>query len=53
MTLGELVIEHPDWLEYEMVVYNDKNEYDFIGESGDVYLVPDDIGGKLIVFAGN
>ena len=63
MTLRELVQEHPDWLDYEMVIYRSDGEYEYVGQSASVYDAPEwedvpnedarETGKTLIVFSGN
>ncbi len=55
MTLRELIEEHPDWMDYDMVVYDDLNAcLDYIGASGNVQIsVGDDSDKPVILFSGN
>ena len=62
MTLRELVDQHPDWLDNDIVVGSD-GYYHYVGASGDVYLDYEykdsengdakKTGRKIIVFVGN
>jgi hypothetical protein len=57
MTLRELVEKHPDWLDYEMAIYREDGELDYVGASGDVYVndAYDDEGdiARVVIFSGN
>jgi hypothetical protein len=52
MTLKQLIEEHPDWLNYELVVYCPDGHYDYVGAAGDVY-IGNDNGKAVIVFSAN
>ena len=55
MTLRQLVEQHPDWLDYEMAIYRVDGEYDYVGQSGAVYLYNDKdfVDAPVIVFDGS
>jgi hypothetical protein len=66
MTLRELVDRHPDWLDFDIVVYRSDGQYDYVGDhsgvpngAGSVYLDEEGSdplrpeGPSLVVFAGN
>ncbi len=52
MTLRELVEQHPDWMDHEMVVF-DSGEEHYVGQSGMVYLGKDDRDKEVVVFSGD
>lgn len=52
MTLQELYDKHPEWRQFEMVVYG-QDGYEYVGDSGSVYLDEDSASVPLIVFTGN
>jgi hypothetical protein len=51
MTLKQLLLDHPEWGDLEVVVYNDDG-YDYVGDSGTAY-VDDSVAPPVLVFAGN
>jgi len=58
MTLRKIAEEHPDWLDYDVVVYREDGEYDYVGCSGNYFLadIADEDGSNpqtLVVFSGN
>lgn len=59
-TLRTLIAEHPDWLDYPLVVYCPDGHYDYVGAAGSVYLhdeMTDEQGNptdeKVVVFSAN
>jgi hypothetical protein len=54
MTLRDFIDEHPDWLDYDMVVYRSDGGYDYVGAAGAVYLSEDpDTNIPVVVFSAN
>ncbi len=52
-TLREIVAEHPEWLDLEIVVYQSNGDYAFVGASGTVYVDDAMEPNPVVVFAGN
>lgn len=58
MTLKEMIEQHPEWADLDVVVYSVSGDYEYVGGSADVYvdIDGDDESGnapKVLVFTAN
>ncbi len=52
MNLKELLKQHPEYADLDVVIYEDTGELHYLGDSGMCYVVSDQ-GTEVLVFAGN
>ena len=58
MTLRELIAQHPEMADLDIVVYSPDGEYHYVGASGSVYVDEQDEGDEasnvpVLVFSAN
>ena len=52
ITLKQLLIEHPEWGDHELVIIDSNGDYDYVGAAGMVY-ADNSATPPVLVFAGN
>lgn len=56
MTLREMIEQHPEWADLDVVLYTDSGDYEYVGASAGVYVdvdLAENPLGQVLVFSAN
>jgi len=55
MTLKEMIEQHPEWADLDVVLYTDSGDYEYVGASASVYAVKSspNLPHPVLVFSAN